>query len=220
MRGPKLTGRVLTHETERRHIGSHDLLTTHPAESVGWSGCIRSSCRKKVFFKLQNSGFNRGETRRGSSFFISRAARFPSRWACIEAALCDATSERRSSTPQPANGHARVAKPHDASCAAALLRESRAGQPASSATPLSPSSFTPKRQHTRSASTVALTIQLRGSAAATTPREASLRHVGHLRCATRAVGFTRAVETHARQKVCPHAGSDTGAASTSRYTVQ
>ena len=51
-----------------------------------------------------------------------------------------------------------------------------------------PSSFTPKRQCTRSASICAFATHLRGSAAATTPREASLRQVGHLRCAA---GFNK-----------------------------
>ena len=40
-----------------------------------------------------------------------RAARSPSRWVCDEAALWDVTSERRSSTPQPANGQVVVTTP-------------------------------------------------------------------------------------------------------------
>ena len=153
-------------------------------------------------------------TRRDST--ASRAARSPSRWACIEAALWDATSERRSSTPQPANGQVMVAKPHAASCAAAPSRESCAGQPASSATHLSPSSFTPKRQRTRNASMAAFTLHVRGSAAAARLRAMSLRQFGHLRCAA---GLARTDATQARQKVCPHAGSDTGSESTSMHTA-
>ena len=186
--------------------------TTQPSDSIGGTGGKRgapgragrrcSSDARRDFrvvtsARVEAADASTAATRASPA---SRAARSPSRWACIEAALCEATSERRSATPQPANGQVVVAKPHAASCAAAPSRVSCAGQPASSATHPSPSSFTPKRQRTRSSSTCAMASRLGSSAALA---GIATRHSGHVRC------LANQRSTHARQKVCPPAQGST-----------